>query len=433
MADEAPGEACLDGLFRSLVQDGCDGIVTVGADGVIVTVNPAAGEVIGVGASDLVGSQVLDLIHPDDLARAADDLAAGNEFGAPQGTSSFRVLHGTEGWVHVDVTSADVQGPDGALLALYLRPAVERQAADDVVMQLLAGGTRQDLIRPVCDLFAWRANHTMIGVSWWEPSGGLRQESTGLPDVLVGADVDPTSPWERARGDGRELLEGVDVVLDEERRALADALDVGPCWIVPVPDVGHRPPALITVWGGPTGPPTQVHAYGMGVARSLVELILRWADQLERLDQAAHSDGLTGLANRKAFLDRLSEVDGAGALLYCDLDGFKLVNDRLGHQAGDELLRLAGTRLQGSVRSQDVVARIGGDEFAVLCEGADPSVAAEVADRVRGAFEAPFRLHGELVQLGISIGIGHAPENLDRATLADADQDLYRAKAQRQT
>ncbi|OWY62871.1 hypothetical protein B7486_56100, partial [cyanobacterium TDX16] len=109
----------------------------------------------------------------------------------------------------------------------------------------------------------------------------------------------------------------------------------------------------------------------------------------------------------------------------------KQVNDRLGHLAGDELLRQAGARLRQSVRAEDLVARLGGDEFAVLCAGADREVAVEVAARVTHAFERPFRIMGSLEVLGISIGIGHAPDHLDGDTLATADRDLYEAKRAR--
>ena len=114
------------------------------------------------------------------------------------------------------------------------------------------------------------------------------------------------------------------------------------------------------MWGGPSGRPPEGHAYGMGVARTFVELILRWSHQVQELDSAAHTDPLTRLANRKAFFDRLEASVDHGALLYCDLDRFKPVNDLLGHAAGDELLRQVAGRLRRSgARSEDLVARLG--------------------------------------------------------------------------
>jgi diguanylate cyclase (GGDEF)-like protein len=329
----------------------------------------------------------------------------------------------------LDVTSTDVNDGERDLFAVYGRAADDRRATDEVVMRLLRGATRRELLHPVCDLFAWQQNGTHIGISWWEPDEGWTYVSTGLPSTLVGADRPAGAPWQTSRDRLVELDDSTHLLLDNERRAKAAALGLTSCWIVPVPDVGGRPPALITVWGGSDQRrPGQVHAYGMSVARTFVELILRWSHQVQRLDSAAHSDDLTGLANRKAFFDRLDEVTGSGALLYCDLDSFKPVNDAWGHTAGDALLRQAADRLRISVRSDDLVARLGGDEFAILCPGATVGQAGELAERIRAAFRPPFTLGIRQVEIGISIGIGHAPIRLSVDTLESADQDLYRAK-----
>ena len=96
----------------------------------------------------------------------------------------------------------------------------------------------------------------------------------------------------------------------------------------------------------------------------MVELILRWTDQQGSLERAAHLDALTGLANRRVFFDTLAATADGGAVLYCDLDRFKPVNDDLGHFAGDTVLRVAARRLEGCVRDGDLVGRLGGDEFA---------------------------------------------------------------------
>lgn len=155
------------------------------------------------------------------------------------------------------------------------------------------------------------------------------------------------------------------------------------------------------------------------------------------LDFAASHDPLTGLANRRG-LDRVlreaGESDEALGLLLLDLDGFKLVNDRHGHQAGDELLRQVAMRLRGVVRPGDVVARLGGDEFALIIRGVEDAVAlSDVADRAVSVVMAPFMLVGQFVTVGASVGVSVKPardsgdwtaEVLTRA----ADQALYGAK-----
>ncbi|WIM94627.1 diguanylate cyclase [Actinoplanes oblitus] len=144
--------------------------------------------------------------------------------------------------------------------------------------------------------------------------------------------------------------------------------------------------------------------------------------------QALH-DALTGLPNRKLLLSRLAEAHrraragGAPlAVLYLDLDGFKRVNDTLGHDAGDLLLQAAAQRLTGALRAGDTVARLGGDEFAVLLDDADPATAERLAQACRDTLAQPFALHNREGRVSVSIGV--VP---DAARYADADEVLRNA------
>ena len=418
-----------DVLYRTLVDHALDLQVTLDGIGTITFANGAAQAGLGYGPG-LVGRNALDLLHPEDVERAAEDLASLDEFGAPRGTSSFRLRHADGHYVMLDVTSHAVSDGTQELLAVTGRPAEDRRATDEIVLRLLRGGSRHEVLGPVCDLFAWQANGTQIGISWLDPAEGWTYVSTGLPPHLAGADGEAADPWNTARLRHQELVGSIGPSdrLDLDHRALAQERGFSDYWIVPVPDVGGRPPALITVWGSAGRRPAQVHAYGMSVARTFVELILRWTHQAQRLDDAAHTDTLTGLANRKAFFDRLDEVIGSGALLYCDLDRFKPVNDALGHTAGDAVLRQAADRLRATVRVGDLVARIGGDEFVVLCDGATAEQAVDLAARIRAAFAPPFNIGVRSIEVGISVGIGLAAHRLSVDTLEAADQELYRAK-----
>jgi diguanylate cyclase (GGDEF)-like protein len=152
--------------------------------------------------------------------------------------------------------------------------------------------------------------------------------------------------------------------------------------------------------------------------------------------QATH-DSLTGLPNRSLFSVALnSALHHAGTsnptrLVVCDLDNFKQVNDTWGHVAGDELLRVIAERMASSVRANDVVARISGDEFALLLNDADEAVAAEVANRVMAAVMVPVCLpSGSMVVPSISMGIAanDRGENVGQL-MTRADATMYRAKA----
>jgi diguanylate cyclase (GGDEF)-like protein len=161
----------------------------------------------------------------------------------------------------------------------------------------------------------------------------------------------------------------------------------------------------------------------------------------DQLAHQAHHDPLTGLPNRTLFgellehsLRRAQRSGSAVAVLFMDLDRFKVVNDSLGHDAGDELLEALGARLAGVLRPGDVVARFGGDEFTVLCEDLEPGVADRqaigVAERLIDATRAPFRIGAEEQFVSASVGIAISLSGTDRpeALIRDADAAMYRAK-----
>ena len=160
-----------------------------------------------------------------------------------------------------------------------------------------------------------------------------------------------------------------------------------------------------------------------------------------RLTQIAHHDALTGLPNRTSFLDQLHrslddrKPHGIIALLFIDLDGFKAVNDTLGHDAGDELLQQVAHRIRHTVREDDIVARLGGDEFTVTLRTLDNSQDASiVADAIVHALKQPFLLQMEEVYVSASVGIALATGMEGRGVqdanslIKQADVALYRAK-----
>ncbi|HEX7645324.1 MAG TPA: EAL domain-containing protein [Burkholderiaceae bacterium] len=158
-----------------------------------------------------------------------------------------------------------------------------------------------------------------------------------------------------------------------------------------------------------------------------------------RLRQLAHHDVLTGLPNRVLFganldsaLERAKRHGNRVGLMILDLDRFKLVNDSLGHAAGDQLLQEIGRRLKGSVRAEDTVARLGGDEFAVIASDlSKPQDAVPLAVKIIEAVARPVQLDGKDIQTSTSIGIGLYPDdaNLAADLMRAADAAMYRAKA----
>jgi diguanylate cyclase (GGDEF)-like protein len=183
----------------------------------------------------------------------------------------------------------------------------------------------------------------------------------------------------------------------------------------------------------------------------LAEVLMRVHNMLEvrLLHQAANNygklleslalyDPLTGLANRRLLSDRLSVAlvharrsMSAVAVVYLDLDGFKQINDTLGHGAGDALLKLVAARLVATVREEDTVARLGGDEFMIgLWHVCDTEYAATVASKVIEAVSQPYGIEGHTVRITISAGVGIYPDHGEDADtlMKSADLALYDAK-----
>jgi diguanylate cyclase (GGDEF)-like protein/PAS domain S-box-containing protein len=260
-----------------------------------------------------------------------------------------------------------------------------------------------------------------------DQAGRLTAESRSLGDLL-GQPADA----------GRSLLQllgtvGVDpaAVLAVLRRA---GTQPGTPVEIELPG-GHSPGG--TVWLGGRAVDLRADPDVGGTVVSVYDITARKLAERELSHQAFH-DGLTGLANRSLFLDRTEQAlrrarwAGSPPIVLClDLDGFKDVNDSLGHLAGDELLGTVAARLRGVVRDADTVARLGGDEFAVLVDDTSGGVpaAAALADRLLAVIGQPIDLDGQRVSVAASIGIVVAePQATPLSMFRDADIAMYRAK-----
>ncbi|WP_166256481.1 bifunctional diguanylate cyclase/phosphodiesterase [Marinobacter salicampi] len=175
-------------------------------------------------------------------------------------------------------------------------------------------------------------------------------------------------------------------------------------------------------------------------SREIDQLNTSLIDANRRLQKLAQTDTLTGLPNRRLLEDRVElslaralRHNQSMALLFLDLDGFKKINDTLGHRAGDKMLQGVAERLQNLVRHSDAVARLGGDEFVILLDEIEaPGDAGILADKVLQVFSPPFELEGEMLTVSFSMGIAVYPAHGDsfRKLMHHADVAMYQAKSE---
>ncbi|HEV7206795.1 MAG TPA: sensor domain-containing diguanylate cyclase [Jatrophihabitans sp.] len=171
----------------------------------------------------------------------------------------------------------------------------------------------------------------------------------------------------------------------------------------------------------------------------LFELRRQRAQMVEMLSDLQHladHDPLTGLANGRTLRSLMRDTERAApslpAVFYCDLDGFKAVNDTFGHDVGDEVLVEIARRLRAAVRPSDVVARVGGDEFVLLCDDLNDESVPAVEARIRATTREPVLTRAGAVRVGVSVGLSRAAASSSlHAVLADADRRMYADKRAR--
>ncbi|MFI5938307.1 diguanylate cyclase domain-containing protein [Actinoplanes sp. NPDC051494] len=262
---------------------------------------------------------------------------------------------------------------------------------------------------------------------------------------MIGRLADESPVWRTARETGEPLL--MDDTTRAEVRTGGFAHTMGLRSLIAMPLMSGGETVGMAICGDADGPRhwtgrDRTLARQMALEGALIidGARMRQAEELHvaELTRQAYHDALTGLANRSHLLDRAEHelaVATAGglrmALLLLDLDGFKRVNDTVGHHAGDALLQAVGHRMQASVRDHDIVARLGGDEFAILLtRNPDASSAVTIAERLHARVCESFAVDDVEIAVGASIGIALFPDDAAgiAALIRGADSAMYQAK-----
>jgi len=399
--------------FRALVQSSSDLVFAVDLTGAVTYASPSSTKVLGYEPDMLLGSEKGGLVHDDDI----DGLRAalGRTAGIPGGSVEFamRVRHGDGTWRWLDGLATNLlDDPAVAGVIINARDVTERRAR--LERQTAISELGREVIRA-----------TTLEASF-ESAVVVIKRIVHARDSRIVAVLENTTPSER---------QPVPAAAMARDSAVTAEADDPPSLRVPVGDP-ERPLRYIEVFTD--GP--MMHEdkqFVEAVSGILLSAMVRFGAEDAIRHQAMH-DPLTGLPNRVLFNDRLQHAlgrrarsGGYVAVMIVDLDGFKNVNDSLGHPAGDALLIAVADRFEAHLRGFDTIARLGGDEFAILVDDLDAvDHAGRLAQRVLDALVSPLPLPDREVAIGASVGIALSDQSDAEADrlLSDADAAMYRAK-----
>jgi diguanylate cyclase (GGDEF)-like protein/PAS domain S-box-containing protein len=403
-----------EATYRQVVESTHLGIGMRIADGTITFANSRMAEMLGYEIDELLGMSI-ELLHvPEErsvLVAQANTRAAR---GAYQMEIRLRRKDGVLLWILKESTALfdSAGGFTGTLFTLS--DITERKQTEALLDEREAR-------------FRGYFQHAAVGVARVGLDGCLHEVNPAFAR-LVGYQPDELI--------GRSLSDLVDLSQRPLTEALLEDLSTGTVqWTELEQRYVHRDGRTVhlhisvSTVPGPDGHP-------LYLATVVQDISARKAIEDELAHRALH-DSLTGLGNRALLLEQIARAlarverhGGVVALLFFDLDQFKLVNDSLGHAAGDDLLVAVAERLLASSRREDSVARLGGDEFVVLCEGlSDPSGAAQVAGHLLDSLGAPFVVAGRQLFVTASTGVATTPAADADTLLREADAAMYQAKA----
>ncbi|NEK60112.1 EAL domain-containing protein [Geodermatophilus sabuli] len=388
-----------------------DAVYRIDTDGRFAYVNAAAEELLGRRARDLVGRSALDCFPEARGTTLEDQYRAAAAGGGPR-TVEFHYPP-RDRWYEARV----FPGPSG--LTVFLR---------DVDAERRVSVQREEALRELSAVLdALPSPTVLLDGAGRILSANRRWEAASTIVRQAG---------HRTAGVGDDYLEAMAPALrPEDRTAITEGLGE---LMAGGPGVADRS----FVWDYALRMGADREWFRLQAARvepsgrvviTHVDITQRVRDQETVAWQAAHDD-LTGLPNRSRLLqlvgESLEDERARAALLFLDLDGFKTVNDSLGHEVGDELLRQVGGRLAKQIRPGDAVGRLGADQFLILARDCDTSEAAALAFRLQTSFARPFLAQGISVPLSASIGVATAQPGARQAhqLLSDADAAAYAAK-----
>jgi len=402
--------------FSAIVGSSVDVIAVLAPNGHLTYASPSAFRMLGYTEVDLLGRNIAEMLHPDDVQDAVDGLSDLADPAAPREPRRLRISDSSGAFRHVEVIGSNmVDDPVIQGYVFNVRDISERIRAEADLME------SEERFRSAFDA-------APTGMALVAPDGKFVQVNHALCEMLGHAE------------DHLLARRAFDLVHPEEQVAAAEILarmEEGSVTL-------HRAETRLmrsdgrVLWAIHTSSAVRSAEGRFLYSTDQVMDVTEQRETAERLAHQALHDPLTGLPNRVLFLDRLGHAlertERTGlqvAVLFLDLDRFKVVNDSLGHGAGDQLLVEVAHRLRTVVRPLDTVARFGGDEFTILLEDVpDEGQATTIAERIGVSISEPFDLSDSEVFVNTSIGIalGSGAAQSSEGLVRDADAAMYRAK-----
>jgi diguanylate cyclase (GGDEF)-like protein/PAS domain S-box-containing protein len=419
------------GVFVGIfVDEGVDGLVLAASEqagsstprlaqirkdgqAVVILVDEAITLILGWSRAELIGRRTLELIHPDDHPLAIDNWLEMLAAPGPGRRIRLRHRHRDGRWVWLEITNHNLLAdPAGGYVLADMVDITEEMAAHEAVR------AREQLLDRLAEALP-------MGLLQIDTAGAVIYTNERLHQIV---------------GTGRTgtLDAQLEAVITSDRQSLAGAVDA-------VLRYGaNRDLELQLQPGAPYGlrrcavtmrPLTDRHGEVTGAIICLEDITAR-VQMHDELQHRATFDDLTGCSNRATTMAALAKslqepINVGTGIVFVDLDRFKQVNDQLGHAAGDRLLVAVVERLEAAVRDGDVVGRIGGDEFLVVCGGtAQPGAVTAVADRIVDSLSAPVNVGATTIELSASIGVAWTDTDPDPDRLvARADLCMYHSKS----
>jgi len=402
------------GLLDEIVDNLPEGLVVTRDDGTIVFANAAVGDLSGLLPEEILGQDVTELLHsagatgPDSPASLLDapfpgrnlDMVHVDGDSLAVQVSGARFFSQLVGDCHVALLREAVATGAGLGAGTTLRVLLD--ALDEGIIVCDAQGTVLIANREARALQGLPTDVELIGEPFPYSPALCSSDGSPLPEAH--------HPMTRALHGTVVRSEQLQLAGEDRRHLVASAK------------------------------PFELENGSTGALLVLRDVTSQLEEEAWLMHLALH-DPLTGLANRYLLLDYLRRVllqfrtrGGSIALVFLDLDDFKMINDRFGHDVGDEVLVAVGRRIQGAVRSSDIVARLGGDEFVVAHAASDdPGEIEMVISRIRKTLTAPYQVRGQTLTVSASIGwVAADPRHEDPTTLlVRADREMYRRKSAR--